>query len=116
MPSFGHGREIVRENLRTLFVAIGIIIGCSPIAVMSQAQGTQSRCPVGYWLMESLCLNNSTGDVVYAAPSGPSSIVAVPGCRPGYWRLDSLCQSPSTGDIELVDEQRWPVGSTRAGR
>jgi hypothetical protein len=59
-------------------------------------------------LMESLCLNNTTGDVVNAEPEVASRIER--GCAPGYWRLDSLCLNSATGDVELVDEERWPDG------
>ena len=36
---------------------------------MAQTPGTaRSGCPAGYWLMGSLCLNSSIGDVVLATP------------------------------------------------
>ena len=57
--------------------------------------------------MQSLCLNNATGDVVNAEPAPASRVAFELGCAPGYWRLAELCLSPATGDVELVDENRW---------
>jgi hypothetical protein len=98
------------------FATIGVI--CSlPIAAAAQSQErTVLRCPAGYWLMQSLCLNSSTGDVVYAEPAAASRVLLEPGCAPGYWRLDSQCHSPATGDVELVDEERWPASQHAEAR
>jgi hypothetical protein len=65
------------------------------------AQVSPAPCPVGYWHYGSLCLNDSTGDVVLASavPAAPVEL----GCRPGYWRYDALCQNLSTGDVELAE-------------
>jgi hypothetical protein len=102
--------------MRTLtylsMVAIGtiiIVVGCLSAAGIAQSQSSaNARCPQGYWLMEPVCVNQETGDVVTASPAPPPRIVREPGCAPGYWRLDNLCISPSTGDVELVDEKMWP--------
>jgi hypothetical protein len=98
------------------FATISVI--CSlPIAAAAQSpERTDLRCPVGYWLMQSLCLNSSTGDVVYAEPAAASRVLLEPGCAPGYWRLDSQCHSPATGDVELVDEERWPASQHAEAR
>ena len=61
----------MRSNLRTVFAVIGVVIGSSAAAAQSVA-ATQSRCPVGYWRMDTLCFNQSTGDVVLATPPAPS--------------------------------------------
>jgi hypothetical protein len=60
--------------------------------------------------METVCVNEATGDVVKAAPGAASSTVAFePGCAHGYGRLDRLCLNSATGDVELVDETTWPA-------
>jgi hypothetical protein len=49
-----------------LIVAISIL--ASTGAVAQSTNTARSSCPAGYWQLGSLCLNNSTGDVVDAAP------------------------------------------------
>jgi hypothetical protein len=75
------------------------------------AQVSSAPCPAGYWHYGSLCLNNSTGDVVLASaePTAP----AEPGCRPGYWRMGSVCLNLATGDVELAETD---TQSARAGK
>jgi hypothetical protein len=88
---------------------ISIAISCLSISGAAQSQPPpNARCPQGYWLMESVCVNQETGDVVAASPAAPARAVLDPGCAPGYWRYGRLCLSPSTGDVELVDEKMWP--------
>jgi len=70
----------MRTNLRTVFAMIGVIIGSSAAAAESP-DATQSRCPAGYWRMDTLCFNQSTGDVVLAAPSAPSDEGRAPGAQ-----------------------------------
>jgi hypothetical protein len=89
---------------------VGIVIGCLSISASAQSPSPLgSRCPAGYWLLEPVCINQDTGDVVNAAPAAASDVAFAPGCRPGYWRLDFLCLSSATGDVELVDENMWPA-------
>lgn len=85
---------------------IGIIACWVLVPVPGHAQSVSSlRCPSGYGLWGKLCLNNSSGDVVYASTPEPTArSISEHGCRTGYWRLGSLCQSPSTGDVELADD------------
>lgn len=98
-------------STRLVFATIGIAVCCFSTSATVQSQSpTNLRCPAGYWPMESLCLNNSTGDVVEASPAAASRTALELGCAPGYWRLDTLCLSASTGDVELVDEKQWPAG------
>jgi hypothetical protein len=105
-----------KRSTRLAFSLIGIVMcWCSTATAQSQDPASP-RCPEGYWLMESLCVNGSTGDVVKAAPAAPSAIALGPGCAPGYWRLDNLCLSSETGDVELVDEQRQPVTERAAAQ
>jgi hypothetical protein len=47
-------------------VSISILAGTAAVAQSSKT--ARSSCPEGYWQLGSLCLNNSTGDVVDAAP------------------------------------------------
>ena len=71
---------------------------------MAPAMGQVSPiapCPVGYWHYGTLCLNNSTGDVVLATAAPAAA--ADPGCRPGYWRMDAVCLNLATGDVELSE-------------
>jgi hypothetical protein len=89
----------------TISVAIGCISTLTTVQSQTSANG---RCPQGYWLMEPVCMNQETGDVVMASPAPPARAALEPGCAPGYWRLGELCLSPSTGDVELVDEKMWP--------
>jgi hypothetical protein len=89
---------------------VGIVIGYLSSSAGAQSQSSLgSRCPAGYWLLEPVCINQDTGDVVNAAPAAASRVAFAPGCRPGYWRLDSLCFSSATGDVELVDENTSPA-------
>lgn len=45
---------------------------CISTATTTQAQqSAQPRCPAGYWLLEPVCLNQTTGDVVNAGPQEP---------------------------------------------
>jgi hypothetical protein len=105
-----------KSSTRRAFATIGIVMCWFSIATAQSQDPASPRCPEGYWLMGSLCLNSSTGDVVNAAPAAPSAITLGPGCAPGYWRLESLCLSSETGDVELVDEKRWPVTQQAAAR
>jgi hypothetical protein len=97
---------------------IGVVIGFLSTSALAQSQKPAGpRCPAGYWLMQSLCLNNATGDVVNAAPAGITTrVVSVQGCAPGYWRLEEVCLSDATGDVELADEKRWPAEQRAARR
>jgi type IV secretory pathway protease TraF len=61
----------MRTNLRILFVITGVVIGSAAVAAQS-VDTTESRCPAGYWRMDTLCFNQSTGDVVLATPPTPS--------------------------------------------
>jgi hypothetical protein len=86
------------------------------IAAISMGPATaqvfpNAPCPAGYWHYGSLCLNNTTGDVVLA--SAAPEAVAEPGCRRGYWRMDSVCLNLATGDVELAEA---PSQSARAGK
>lgn len=99
-----------KSSTRLVFATIGIVICWFSAATAQSRDPTNPRCPAGYWLMESLCLNNATGDVVNAAPAAAPRIAFEPGCAPGYWRLGSLCLNSATGDVELVDEKRSPDG------
>jgi hypothetical protein len=104
----------MRQLAAQLAFTLGIV-ACSiaaSVTVRSQTP-TNSRCPVGYWLVEPVCLNNVTGDVVNATRAQGSPTALEGGCVPGYWRLGELCVSPMSGDVELVDEQRWPAGQGR---
>jgi hypothetical protein len=107
----------MHKSPTTLVLAtIGPVISWFSTATAQSRDPTNTRCPAGYWMLESkslvepLCLNNTTGDVVNAEPAAASRIVLERGCAPGYWRLDSLCLNSETGDVELVDEKRWPDG------
>jgi hypothetical protein len=98
------------RKITTRFLSATFSIAICGFATMATAQSESTasmRCPAGYWQMQSLCLNNVTGDVVNAEPAAASRVAFEPGCAPGYWRLDSLCLSHETGDVELVDEKRW---------
>jgi hypothetical protein len=47
-----------------------IATACLSTATPTQAeQSVQPRCPAGYWLLEPVCLNQTTGDVVNAKPA-----------------------------------------------
>jgi hypothetical protein len=67
----------MRPNLRTLFVVIGLVIGSSAAAAESLDK-TGSGCPAGYWRMDTLCFNQSTGDVVIATLAPPSDAAHAP--------------------------------------
>jgi hypothetical protein len=94
--------------MRLAFASFGFALCAASLTAQSQRPETMS-CPAGYWRMGTLCLHDTTGDVVEAAPAAAPQVASEPGCASGYWRLDSLCVSPATGDVELVDETRWPA-------
>jgi hypothetical protein len=105
-------KEKVMHKLHATFAiaALALAMGCGSAAAEPSRNGAQNaRCPVGYWLLEPVCLNEDSGDVVNAnpAPTKPASFEL--GCAPGYWRQGALCLSPATGDVELADEKRWPA-------
>jgi hypothetical protein len=109
--------EVMHQNsTRLAFSTIGIVMCWFSTATAQSQDPASPRCPEGYWLMESLCLNGSTGDVVNAASAAASAMAVEPGCAPGYWRLDRLCHSSETGDVELADEKRWPAAERAAAR
>ena len=54
---------------------IGIVTTCFVVAAPAISQGASGlQCPAGYWLYGSLCLDNTSGDVVYA--SAPKAAAA----------------------------------------
>jgi hypothetical protein len=56
---------------------------CISTATTTQAQqSAQPRCPAGYWLLEPVCLNQTTGDVVNAEPLSVFRISLEAGCAP----------------------------------
>jgi hypothetical protein len=84
---------------------IAIVACCFAVAAPASPQdAARLQCPAGYWLYGSLCLNDGTGDVVYA--SAPEAVGVEPGigCRSGYWRYGKLCMNSVTGDVEMADE------------
>jgi hypothetical protein len=96
---------------------LGVVIGCYPAPVEAQYQGQLSaRCPAEYWLLEPVCINQDSGDVVNAASSDVTRVMFEQGCAPGYWRLGEVCLSSATGDVELADEKRWPADQRAALR
>src|SRR5262245_49646217 len=101
----------MHKGITTLAITTaGILIGCLSTSARAQYASILSpRCPAGYWLLEPVCINQDSGDVVNATPAPTARLSFAPGCAPGYWRLESLCVSPATGDVELVDEKTWPA-------
>ena len=94
------------------FAGALIAAACLSAATPIQAeQRVQSRCPAGYWLLEPVCVNQATGDVVTAEPAVALRTALEAGCAPGYWRLADLCLNSTTGDVELVDQQNRPEQS-----
>jgi len=95
----------------------GTVIALAPASPAAHADvASATRCPWGYWLLEPVCINQSTGDVVNASPAAPSPVAWASGCAPDYWRLGDLCLSMQTGDVELVDERQWPGEQANLGR
>src|SRR5262245_41694582 len=96
------------RSTRLAFATIGIVTCWFWTATAQSQNPTGPRCPAGYWLMGSLCLNSSTGDVVNAEPA-PASATAQsqnptsPRCPAGYWLMGSLCLNSSTGDVVNAD-------------
>ena len=101
---------------------IGIVATCFMVAMPAISQGASgSQCPAGYWLYGSLCLNNTSGDVVYAsAPEAAAAqrkfeIKSVAEKRlkqlpagPLYWLIENfptLAQAQAaSGETSLVAE------------
>jgi len=54
------------------WLSVAASIVAAPGAMAQSPDATQLSCPVRYWLMDKLCLDSATGDVVLAAPPGPS--------------------------------------------
>ena len=97
--------------------AIGIVMCCFAIAAPARSQDASSlQCPSGYWLYGSLCLNNGSGDVVYASTQKAARAESEAGCTPGYWRYGELCMSSATGDVEMADEQRRTAAGLLHGK
>jgi hypothetical protein len=91
------------------FASALIAAACLSAATPIQAeQRVQSRCPAGYGLLDPVCVNQATGDVVTAEPAVAFRTALEAGCAPGYWRLADHCLNSTTGDVELVDLQNWP--------
>jgi hypothetical protein len=102
---------------RIAFAAIAISVCCFSSWTAAQPQSpTDPRCPAGYWLMDPLCFNSATGDVINASAPVASRVASKLGCRPEYWRLGALCFNSSTGDVELADEGEPPAGQRAAER
>ena len=103
------------------FVSFAAALACMAIALALASttahadDASATRCPSGYWLLEPVCINQSTGDVVNALAAAPSTVALASGCAPDYWRLGNLCLNLQTGDVELVDERQWP-GEQSLGR
>jgi hypothetical protein len=96
--------------MHKLIATLGIVLGCFSAAAEPPHQSElNARCPVGYWLLEPVCINQDSGDVVNATPANIRPAAFEPGCAPGYWRLGELCLSPITGDVEMADEKMWPA-------
>lgn len=88
---------------------LGIVASCFVVAVPALPQVASGlQCPAGYWLYGSMCLNNTSGDVVYASAPKAARMASERGCAPGYWRYGQLCLSSETGDVELADDQLHP--------
>ena len=69
----------MRNKLHLAGLMTAIVVASSSAGTVAQAaDATEPRCPAGYWLMDSLCFSQSTGDVVLATPSTPSDEVRVP--------------------------------------
>jgi hypothetical protein len=107
-----HWRKTVNEHgcLKPFAAAcIGMVMAVTIASSAVHAEdASAARCPPGYWLLEPVCIDQSSGDVVKASPAKRSPSGPAPGCAPSYERLGRLCIGLQTGDIELADEQRWP--------
>ena len=107
----------MRKHLRSCPLAIASVVLCWSSAALSQSPPLDdARCPAGHWLLDQVCVNKATGDVVNAAPSAAATMTDNHGCAPGYWRLDQVCVSKATGDVEMAEEQQLPKRETSAGR
>lgn len=72
-------------------------------AVAANAQSDQSsaaRCPVGYSLISTVCIQSNTGDVVTARDVD----AAERPCPSGYWATQGQCVNLSTGDVDQAPQ------------
>src|SRR5262245_231240 len=53
--------------LQKLVIIFLLMVSPAPLLEPAAAQTSAAPCPAGYWHYATLCLNNSTGDVVLAA-------------------------------------------------
>ena len=85
-------------------LVIGIAMCC--LAAPARSQDTSAlQCPAGYWRHDSVCIDSTTGDVVYASVPKSLRAESEAGCAPGYWRYGEVCISHETGDVEMAEER-----------
>ena len=101
---------------------IGIVATCFVVAMPAISQGASGlQCPAGYWLYGSLCLNNTSGDVLYASaqkaaaaqqkfeikPVAEKRLKQLP-AGPLYWQIENfptLTQAQAaSGETSLAAE------------
>jgi hypothetical protein len=73
-----HLRWMVSYLLKSAIIFV-LIVSAVPLQVSmapAAAQGSSAPCPAGYWRYASLCLNNTTGDVVLVAAVSGQAIPA----------------------------------------
>ena len=105
------------KHFRNRPLAIAGIVLCWSLAALAQSPPLDNAgCPAGYWLMDPICVNKMSGDVVNAAPSSAATMTDHQGCAPGYWRLEQVCVSKVTGDVEMIEEQQLPKRQTSPSR
>jgi hypothetical protein len=87
---------------------LGIMIGGFLVAAPARSQDASSaQCPTGYAPYGTVCIHDSTGDVVNGSAARTFRPEAEAGCVPGYWRFREVCISLATGDVELATEQTY---------
>jgi hypothetical protein len=89
------------------WIGIAMVVALAPPTARSD-DAPGGRCPSGYALQGSVCINLSSSHVVSASTPQISPAASASGCAPGYVRVADLCLGADMGDVELVDEHRWP--------
>lgn len=82
-------------------------IACFPTFASAQAPVTATPiCPARYELLDGLCYNKTSGDIVLTEMSAATRVYTNANCPAGYTiLLETLCFSSKTGDIMFAEDK-----------
>jgi hypothetical protein len=91
-----------------IFGAVASLISFAPAHA---EQSATASCPAGYWKVDTVWSNATTGDVVPAAGLGMRQVVLKMGGKAEDWKLGALCAETASGDVVIVDAAIQPAAS-----